>query len=194
MPRAYSMDRRSQQVAETRDRIIDAAVGLFSEQGARATTMTGVAHRADVSPATVFNHFATQDLLVEAVVERLLVEVRLPDPSIFIGARSLSARVGILTREMFAFFDRTSHWFYLLGSELTEVAAVARADKQFWQSMRSLYDDALAGRADALLRKTMTGLIHPATLSALRSAGMTPAEASSVVADLLASMARRRTS
>jgi AcrR family transcriptional regulator len=192
-PRPYSMDRRSQQAAQTRDRIIDAAVQLFSEQGARATTMTAVGRKADVAPTTVFNHFATQELLVEAVIERLLVDVRAPDRTIFDGARSVTARLGVLSHEMFAFYERTSHWYYLLGDELTEVPAVARANAEFTRSMRELYDEALAGRGDGLLRKTLTGLIHPATFAALTSAGLSRDEAASVVADLLSSMARRST-
>ena len=192
-PRPYSMDRRSQQAAQTRDRIVDAAVQLFSEQGARATTMTAVGRKADVAPATVFNHFATQELLVEAVIERLLIDVRAPDRTIFDGARSLTARLGVLSHEMFAFYERTSHWYYLLGDELTEVPAVARANAEFTRLMRELYDEALAGRGDDLLRKTLTGLIHPATFAALTSAGLSRDEAASVVADLLSAMARRST-
>jgi len=192
-PRPYSMDRRSQQAAQTRDRIIDAAVQLFFEQGARATTMTAVGRKADVAPATVFNHFATQELLVEAVIERLLLDVRAPDRTIFDGARSVTARLSVLSHEMFAFYERTSHWYYLLGDELTEVPAVARANAAFTRSMRELYDEALAGRGDDLLRKTLTGLIHPATFAALTSAGLSRDEAAAVVADLLSSMARRST-
>ena len=190
-PRPYSMDRRSQQAAQTRDRIVDAATQLFSEQGARATTMTAVGRRADVAPATVFNHFATQDLLVEAVIERLVVDVRAPDRGIFEGARSVTARLRVLAREMFAFYERTSRWYYLLGDELTEVPAVARANAEFARSMQELYDEALTGRDDDLLRKTLTGLIHPATFAAMTSAGLSRDEAASVVADLLSSMARR---
>jgi AcrR family transcriptional regulator len=185
------MDRRSHLAAQTRDRIVDAAMKLFSEQGARATTMTAVGRKADVAPATVFNHFATQDLLIEAVIERLLVDVRAPDSSIFEGARSVPARLSVLAREMFAFYERTSHWYYLLGDELTEVPAVARANAEFTRSMQELYDEALAGRGDDLLRKTLMGLIHPATFAAMTSAGLTRDEAASVVADLLSSMARR---
>ena len=190
-PRPYSMDRRSQQTAQTRDRIVDAAVQLFSEQGARATTMTAVGRKADVAPATVFNHFATQDVLVEAVIERLLADVRAPDRSIFAGARSVTARLGVLVREMFAFYERTSHWYYLLGDELTDVPAVARANAEFSRSMQRLYDEALAGRGGTLLRKTLTGLVHPATFAAMTSAGLSRDEAASVVADLISSMARR---
>src|SRR4030095_13428033 len=121
MPRAYSMQQRAKQVAQTRERIIEAAVELFAKRGARATTMTEVARLADVSPATVTNHFAAPDLLLEAVVHRLMADVEIPDLSIFAGARSLPARIRALTSAMYAFYERTQRWFDLLGAELTDV-------------------------------------------------------------------------
>ena len=91
------MERRSAQVAQTRERILDAALELFSERGAQGTTMNELARRADVSPTTVSNHFKTQDALIEAVVERILADIRVPDSTIFVGARSVTARLRILT-------------------------------------------------------------------------------------------------
>src|SRR5690242_6211020 len=112
-PRAYSMQRRAEQSAQTRARIVGAALEVFGERGARGTTMTEVARVADVSPATVANHFATPDLLLEAVVERLMAGIQVPDQSIFRGVTSLDGRLRSLTAAMFAFFERTQRWFDL---------------------------------------------------------------------------------
>lgn len=189
-PRSYSMQRRSTHVAQTRHRILDAATELFSTRGARATTMNEVARQADVSPTTVINHFPTQDQLLEAVVVGVLTDIEVPDPTIFSGIRSVTGRLRALTTSMFTFFERTSHWFELLGAELTEVPALARAEAEFWSSIRLLYEQALAGSDDDLLAKTATGLLHPATFSALKAAGMSVDEATTVVAGLLVHQAR----
>jgi len=186
------MERRSTQVAQTRERILDAALELFSERGAQGTTMNELARRADVSPTTVSNHFNTQESLIEAVVERILLESRVPDGTIFVGTRSVTGRLRILTRSMFEFFDRTMHWFDLLGAELVEVPALARAQAAFWRSIHQLHVQALAGSEDELLAKTTAGLLHPATFGALKAAGLTVDESAAVVADLLAHQARRR--
>lgn len=54
-------DRRKQ---ETRDRIREAAVGLFAEQGYEQTTIAQICERADVARQTFFNHFpAKTDVL-----------------------------------------------------------------------------------------------------------------------------------
>lgn len=184
------MQRRSEHVTQTRQRIVDAATELFSKQGARATTMNEVARLAGVSPTTVSNHFAAQEQLIEAVVDRVLADIQVPNSTIFNGVRSLTGRLGVLTTSMYAFFERTSHWFELLGAELVEVPALARAQAAFWASIQQLYEQALGGSNDHLLAKTTAGLLHPATFSALKAAGMSADEAAAVVAGLLAHQAR----
>lgn len=183
------MERRSTQVAETRERILGAALELFSERGARGATMNELARRADVAPTTVSNHFKTQESLIEAVVERISADSRVPDSTIFVGTRSLTDRLSILTRSMFEFFDRTMHWFDLLGAELDEVPTLARAQAALWLSIHQLYEEALAGNEDDLLAKTTAGLLHPATFGALKAAGMSVDESAAVVADFLAHQA-----
>ena len=184
------MERRAAQVAQTREQILSAALELFSERGAQGTTMNELARRADVSPTTVSNHFKTQELLIEAVVERIRADIRVPDSTIFVGARSVTARLRILTESMFAFYERTMHLFDLLGGELVEVPALARAQAAFWRSIHELYEQALAGSEDDLLAKTTAGLLQPATFGAFKAAGMSVDEAAAVVAGLLTHQAR----
>ena len=91
------MQRRSEHVAKTRERILDAAFELFSKRGARATTMNEVARQADVSPTTVANHFPTHQSLIAAVVARVIADIQVPDHTIFTGTRSLTGRLRVLT-------------------------------------------------------------------------------------------------
>ncbi len=186
------MQRRAELVAQTRARIVSAAVELFAEHGARGTTMKEVGRVADVSPATVTNHFATSDQLLEAVVEHLMTNIRIPDRSIFTGVESLDGRVRILTANMIDFYSRTQRWFDVLGAELTEVPALARAQGDFWQAIQALYAEALAGTLDEVLAKTMAGLVHPATFNALRAVGLSVQEATDVVADSIIHQAQKR--
>ena len=181
------MQRRSAHVAR-RGNALD-ALELFSTRGAQATTMNEVARRVE-SPTTVSNHFPTHGSLIEAVVARVVADVQVPDSTIFTGTRSLAGRLRVLTTSMYAFFERTVPWFELLGPELVEVPALAHAEAAFWGSIRQLYEQALAGSDDELLAKTAAGLLHPATLGALKAAGMSVEEAAAVVADLLIHQAK----
>jgi AcrR family transcriptional regulator len=186
------MQRRAERVALTRERIVDAAVEVFAQRGARGTTMTEVARAADVATATVTNHFATPDLLLQAVVDRLMTQIQIPDHAIFAGTRSTPARLRALTAAMFAFYERTSRWFALLGAEITDVPILAKADAQFREAIQGLYAQALASVDDDTLARAVAGLVHPATYTALRQSGLTVDQATDLVADALTHQARKR--
>jgi len=191
-PRAYSMQGRAEQVARTRDRIVDGALEVFAQRGARGTTMTEVARAADVATATVTNHFATPELLLQAVVDHLMAEIQLPEATIFAGTRSVPARLRALTAAMFAFYERTNRWFTLLGAEITDDPVLAKADADVTRALQGLYAQALAGVDDETVGKVVAGLVHPATYTTLRQAGLSLDQATDVVADALTHQARRR--
>ena len=52
----------------TRDRIVEAAGALFVEQGYGAATVEAICQRADIARQTFFNHFASKDALLDALV------------------------------------------------------------------------------------------------------------------------------
>jgi len=55
-----------------RDRLLDAAAGVFADEGWRRLTMSKVADRAGVSRQTVYNEFGTKPKLAEELVFREL--------------------------------------------------------------------------------------------------------------------------
>lgn len=50
--------------------ILRAALLLFTEQGARATSTKSIAKEAGVSEALIFKHFGTKDLLLEEIIKK----------------------------------------------------------------------------------------------------------------------------
>jgi len=56
----------------TADRILEAAVDAFAEDGYRATTIEGIAARADVAPSSVYNHFSSKAGVAQGLAERAL--------------------------------------------------------------------------------------------------------------------------
>jgi AcrR family transcriptional regulator len=66
--RPYRSELRQQQAAETRRRVVEAAVALFSRQGYRATTFSQLAREAGVSVETVRKH-GPKSALLQAAVE-----------------------------------------------------------------------------------------------------------------------------
>jgi len=54
---------------ERRQRIVEAAVDLFSRKGFRGTTTREIAEAAGISEAMIFKHFATKRELYSAIIE-----------------------------------------------------------------------------------------------------------------------------
>lgn len=63
-------DRPTSSAPVTRDRILDVAEALFAERGFAATSMRDIAADADLTAASLYNHFAGKDALYAAVLQR----------------------------------------------------------------------------------------------------------------------------
>src|ERR687896_1240132 len=57
MTRTYTLKRRAEQQADTRRRIVEAAVDLHSSVGPATTTLSMIAERAGVQRHTLYAHF-----------------------------------------------------------------------------------------------------------------------------------------
>jgi AcrR family transcriptional regulator len=66
MKRKYELKKRAEQQAETRQRIVEAAMGLHSEVGPAQTSVAAVARRAGVQRHTVYAHFPDDRALFNA--------------------------------------------------------------------------------------------------------------------------------
>jgi AcrR family transcriptional regulator len=64
--RAYRMDKRAQDMAATRQDIVEAAVRLHGSLGPAATTVSAVAQEAGVTRLTVYRHFPDAEALFAA--------------------------------------------------------------------------------------------------------------------------------
>ena len=78
-PRGYRMSKRAQDVAATRQEIIQAAVRLHGSVGPAATTVSAVAAEAGVTRLTVYRHFPDGDALFAACSAHWAAGQRLPD-------------------------------------------------------------------------------------------------------------------
>jgi AcrR family transcriptional regulator len=58
---------------DTRERILDAAEALFTEQGLAGTAVRDIAREVQLTPASLYNHFAGKQAIYDAVLERGVV-------------------------------------------------------------------------------------------------------------------------
>ena len=109
-PRTYRMTRRAAASAETRRRIVDAAIALHAEKGVLGTTWPDIAKRADVALGTVYRHFPGLDQLVPACTSENAVRMRPPGASVLVGVTRPEERIGRFVEELFAFYGRSAPW------------------------------------------------------------------------------------
>ena len=193
MPRSYSLGKRAEAVAATRQRIMDAALALYQEQGIAAITMHDVARRADVAPGTVANHFGSAQTLAAEAGQLLLTDLRLPPTAVFDGADSIADRVRILARELSAFFKRSEPWFQVWRREPGSFAAWAEVEERYYREFADLIRAAVGPLADdpevVLIGAT---LIAPPVLDSLQAMGRSSEEAADLVASILVAWLARR--
>lgn len=100
MVRKYELKQRAEQVAETRQRILDATVELHTTVGPAATRIVEVARRAGVQRRTVYNHFPDDSALFAACSAHWRAQHPAPDPTTWIDLRQ-----GL--RELYAWYRET---------------------------------------------------------------------------------------
>jgi AcrR family transcriptional regulator len=109
-PRKYSMDKRGAAVEETRQRIVRATLELHAKKGIFDTSWKDIAELADVSLATVYNHFPSLHELLPACGALIMARIRPLSPGdaqrIFGNTPSLEERLRRLVTEIFDFYER----------------------------------------------------------------------------------------
>jgi AcrR family transcriptional regulator len=67
-------NKREIQKQQTKDRILQSALTVYSKQGFVNTTMAQIAQEANVAKGSLFLHFSSQDQLIQAVIQRMCAD------------------------------------------------------------------------------------------------------------------------
>jgi AcrR family transcriptional regulator len=174
-PRRYRLERRAENAAQTRRRIVEATQTLHAEQGIYATSMTQIAERAGVSVGTVYHHFPTYQDAVSACGRRTAEMVPFPTAEVLDGVAATPDRVRNLAREIFEFYQRLPT-FERVRSERWGMPPIQAYVAQEERNRIALMREALRS-FDPRLVSACAALLDVAVYSALIRAGMTPTEA-----------------
>jgi AcrR family transcriptional regulator len=188
-PRTYRLGQRARTAAATRERIVEAAAALYQDHGVSSTTLQAIADRADVSRGTILHHFGGSAALVDAVAERVLATLELPDERIFDGAIGDEARLRRYVVAMIEFFQRSTGWWAVFVSEMERPELKAR-EAAYYEQMARLQSIALGPLAgDREVSIVVGSLIHPGTMGGLiwvlQQAGLAPAAINDAIADVV---------
>ena len=104
MTRRYELKQRAQRQADTRRRIIEAAVELHTERGPAATHINDIAQRAGVDRVTVYRHFPDLASLFKACAAHYYSAHPLPDPTAWAAIADPQARLRHGLRELYAYW------------------------------------------------------------------------------------------
>ena len=186
MPRSYSLGKRAEHVADTRRRIVDAALELYQEKSVSATTMLDVARRADVAPGTVANHFGSAEGLAAEVTAQVLADLRMPTVDLFDGVDHLAQRIRLLVGEISAFFERSKTWYQVSQREPPGAQVWRDAEARYYVEQDALIRAALGPvAADADAVAVVSAMLGTYVLGAIEASGRTAEEAVELMADLL---------
>jgi len=106
MARSYTLKKRAEQQAETRQRIVEAAVDLHSTVGPAATSLSMVAECAGVQRHTLYAHFPDERSLLLACSGHVYARDPLPDAAAWRGIADRSERLRRGLAEIYAWYAR----------------------------------------------------------------------------------------
>lgn len=98
------MAKRAEQMATTRQRIVEAAVKLHGSVGPAATTITGIAEEAGVTRLTVYRHFPDDETLYAACSADWMARQRPPDSDSWLAAGDPTGRLRTGLADLYRFF------------------------------------------------------------------------------------------
>ena len=193
MPRPYDLGRRAALKADTRARIISAALEIYRDRGLAGASNLAIARAAVVAPATVRNHFPEPDGLARAVFEAVLAELRIPTSAIFDGLPGLADRVERLARELAAFYERSGPWWRVYEREPELIRAWGGGVDEYYADVESLMRGALGElSSDERSVAVVASVIGPPTFFALNGRGLSVDEVVGLTLDLVLPWLERR--
>ena len=108
MTRTYTLKKRAEQQAETRRRIVEAAVELHGSVGPALTTLSQVAERAGVQRHTLYAHFPDERSLYLACSGLTLERDPLPDAEAWRTVEDQRERLGVGLLAIYGWYERNA--------------------------------------------------------------------------------------
>ena|SRR5215203_3022587 len=193
MPRPYDLGQRAAPKADTRARIVAAALEIYRERGYAGASNLAIARAADVAPATVRNHFPAPDGLARAVFDAILGELTVPTPAIFDGLAGLHDRVERLARELAAFYERSAPWWGLYEREPELITVWGGGVDEYYADIDGLIGAAVGELAsDERSVAVVAAVVGPPTFFALKARGLSVDAAVGLTLELVLPWLERR--
>jgi len=131
----------------SKDKILEAALQVFSEKGFHPATVDEIAERAGVGKGTLYRYFATKETLFNELVRLRLEELERNANAILDGQDDVLTMIVKYLRAYFEFFDRNQQLYRLILQERPDVG----------KEVQDLYVKKVMRRIPLLKRKIYQG-------------------------------------
>src|SRR3954466_15464705 len=108
MVRSYILQKRAEQQAETRQRIVEAAVDLHSTVGPAATTFSMIADKAGVQRNTLYAHFPDYRSVSMACSAHVYERDPMPDANVWRDIKDRTARLTAGLGGIYGWYERNA--------------------------------------------------------------------------------------
>jgi AcrR family transcriptional regulator len=141
--RKYELKARAEKQAETRRRIVEAALSLHEDVGPARTTVAEIARRAGVQRLTVYNHFPDEADLFEACGQHAMEKNPPPDPTPAFAIHNPEQRLRAVLEPLYRWYRKNARSSENLQRDRLVMPALDKV-------MRIRMDQQFAQLADAL--------------------------------------------
>jgi len=141
MKRKYELKERARRQAETRQRIVEATVGLHTSVGPARTTISAIAQRAGVERHTVYAHFPDEGTLFRACSAHWRGQHPRPDPQRWLELDVPEQRLRGVLSDVYAWFEDVESDLEVLLRDASVVAEHAEALAETVAVTSKLADD-----------------------------------------------------
>jgi AcrR family transcriptional regulator len=187
------LGRRASATAETRKRIVDAAIALHAEKGVADTSWADIARRADVALGTVYRYFPTHEQLVPACTSENALRIKPPTAAVLTGVRRADQRLTRLVSELFAFYERAAPWTPRASVDRERIPVLDGILKHREAALRSLVEETLGPhRRRRRAPEATLALCSFGVWKSLTGSGLTTQAAADLIGDILMTWLDRR--
>lgn len=128
---------RQQSKQSTKEKILNAALAIFSEKGFHLATVDDIAEAAGVGKGTLYRYFANKETLFNELIRLRLEELEHNAQAVLDGQDDVLTMITKYVRIYFEFFDRNQRLYRLIVQERLEVGEQVQ-DVYFKRVMRSI--------------------------------------------------------
>jgi AcrR family transcriptional regulator len=155
--RTYRQGKRAAKKAETRRRIVEAAVSLHGTVGPARTTLSEVAEQAGVSRPTLYAHFADEATLFRACTAHWMSQDPPPDPTTWLAVDDPVERLHIALRDLYAHYERNEPMIANVFRDMHQVPSMREFNlpmvEEAFATMARVLVDGFSGDVDDVRRR-----------------------------------------